>query len=94
MLEEDQCWVATTTHWPAYHSEAQSRCHERRSPHDKALWKVREAHQQVLEAACILELDIKRLSHEAENILHQCTCSLSGSCLQSRSLDRCKRSLS
>ena len=93
MLEEDQCGVATITHQPAGHPEAWSRSHERSSPHDEALQEASEAHQWALEAACILELDIKRLSQEAENILHWCPCSLSGSCLQSRSLNRQERSL-
>ena len=70
MLEEDHCSADAIAHQPACHPEAQSRSHKRRSPHDKALWEAREAHQQVLEAAHILELDIERLSQEAENILH------------------------
>ena len=70
MLEEDQCGVAAIAHQPAHHPETQSRCHERRSPHDKALWEGLEAHQWALEAAHILELDIERLSQEAENVLH------------------------
>ena len=70
MLEEDQCSVATITHWPVHHPEAQSRYHKRRSPHDNALQEAREAHQWALEVVHRLELDIKRLSQEVENILH------------------------
>ena len=94
MLEEDQCRVAAITHQPVHHPEAQSRSHERKEPHDKALWEAREAHQQALEATLMLELDIKRLSQEAENVLHQHPCSLSGSHLQSGSLDRHEKTLS
>ena len=92
MLEEDQHGVAAIAHWPACHPEAQSRSCKRRSPHDKALWEAREAQQWALEAAHILELDIERLNQEAENVLHQHPCSLSGSHLWSRSLNRHKRS--
>ena len=94
MLEEDQCGAATIIHQPVHHPEDQSRSHKRRSSHDKALQEAREAHQQVLEVPCILELDIERLGQEVQNSLHWCPLSLSGSCLQSRSLDRHERSLS
>ena len=70
MLEEDLCGVAVFGHQPVCHPEDQCRSHKRRSPHDKALQEAREAHQQVLEATCIMELDIKRLSQEVENVLH------------------------
>ena len=70
VLEEDQCWAATIAYQPACHPEAQSWSCKRRSPHDKAIWDAREAHQQALEATHLLELDIERLSQEAENILH------------------------
>ena len=45
MLEEDQHKVDTITHHTAHHPQAQPRSHKRRSPHDKALWQAREAHQ-------------------------------------------------
>ena len=94
MLEEDQCDGAAATPWPVCHPESQSRSHERRNPHDEALKEAREAHEQALEATHRLELDIKRLSQEVRSVPHQCPHSLSGSHLWSRSLDRCKRSLS
>ena len=94
MLEKDQCRAAAIAHWLACHPEVPSRSHKRRIPHDEALWEAREAHQQAVEATHILELDIKRLSQEVENIPHRHPCSVSGSCLQSKSLNRHKRSLS
>ena len=92
MLEEDQYGEAAVTHHPACHPEAWSRSHKRRNPCAEALLKAREAHQWALEAAHILELVIERLSQEAENVLHWHLHSLSGSHMQSKSLNRCKRS--
>ena len=77
--------------WPVCHPESWSRSCDRRNPHDEGLW---EAHQQALEVTCRLELYIERLSQEAGSVQHWHPCSPSGSHLQSRSLDRCKRSLS
>ena len=67
---------------------------QEKKPTQKALWKAREALQWALEAAHILELGIKRLSQEVENIPPWFPHSLSGSHLQHKSLNRYERSLS
>ena len=94
LQEEDQYGVAATTYQPFNQSEGLSWSHERRSQHDEALQEAREAHKQALEATHQLELDIKRLSKGVGNIKCQCPCSHSGSCWQSKTLDRWDRSLS
>ena len=70
--------------------ESQSR--SRRDQHGEALWEARETHQQALEAAHMLEHDIKRLSQGVEDAPYPCPCSCSGSHPQSKSLDRYLRS--
>ena len=58
-------WGYTTTPkedaWGAA-AEFQSRPRRREDPHDEALQKARETHQQTLEAVHMLECDIQRLS--------------------------------
>ena len=94
LQEEDQYRAAAATYQPFSQSESQSWSHERRGWHGKALQETREAHKQGLEATHWLEVDIERLGQGVVNVQHQCPCSQSDSCWQSKSLDRQDRSLS
>ena len=69
-------------------TRSQSRLRRREDPHDEALQEARVAHQRALEAAQVLESDIERLSQGLRDVQCACPNSCSGSCLQSRSLDR------
>ena len=51
---------------PIHQPEYQCRFQRREDLHNEALQEAREAHQQVLEAACMLELNIERLSQGVE----------------------------
>ena len=62
--------AAMATSQPICQLESQYRSRGRDVPHDEALREAREAHQQVLEAAHMLELNIERLSQEVENVQH------------------------
>ena len=77
---------------PICQLESHSRSQRREEPHDEVLQEAREAHQWVLEAACMLELNIERLSLGVESTQYQHPHSHSSSCLWSRSLDRHERS--
>ena len=88
LQEEDQYGAAAATYQPFSQPEGQSRSRERRRQHDKALQEAREAHQQALEAAHWLELDIERLSQGAGNVQCQYPHGHSGSHWQSKSPDR------
>ena len=81
LLEEDQCSATTSTDWPVCQLEARSRSCERRSQYEEALQEAREAYQRALEATHRLELDIKRLSQEVENVQPQCpTATVAAAC--------------
>ena len=90
MLKEDQ-WGASMATQPIPNWIPIQVLGERQ-PMQWGPWEAREAHQQALEAACMLELNIERLSQGVETIQHQCPYSHSSSHLQSRSLDRQERS--
>ena len=49
---------------PEAAAEPQSRPRRRENPHNEALWEAREAHQQELKAAHVLESDIERLTEQ------------------------------
>ena len=86
--------TVVATPWSSHRPESQSRSWGSDYPHNEALWKAREAHQWALEATHMLELNIERLTQGVESIQHWCPHSCSSSCHQSKSLDRCERSLS
>ena len=93
-LQEVDQYGAATAYQPFRQPEGWPRPLERRSQHDETLQEARETHQQVLEAAHQLELDIKRLNQEVGNVQCQHPCSCSDSHWWSKSLDRLERSLS
>ena len=82
--------AAAATTWPSCqtgpHSQ-RSQTGGRDCSHDEALWEGKEAHQWVLEAACMLELNIERLNKEADGVRCQHHCSHSH--FQGRSLEQC-----
>ena len=87
-------WVYSTaakeTQGPV--DEHQSRLTRRGDSHEEALWEARAAHQRELEAAQVLESDIKRLSQAMRDAPGTHSHSHSRSLLQSHSLDRQLRS--
>ena len=70
MLEESQRGATATTLQPSCQTESCSQSQGRDYPHDEALWEAREAHQWALEATHMLELNIDRLSKEADGVQH------------------------
>ena len=62
--------AATATLWPSCQTGSHSLSRGRDYPHNEALWEAREAHWWALEAACMLELNIDRLSQEVDGIQH------------------------
>ena len=82
---EEDTWGAVT--------KSQSRPRGREDQHEEACQEARAAHQRVLEAAQVLESNIKSLSQGLRDVQHTWSCSCSGSHLQSQSLDRWSRSL-
>ena len=66
-----------------------------KDPHNQALSEAREAYQRALEAAYLLEQNIKRLSWVANRVKSTaCQCSYSHSCSRGRPQERCAQSLS
>ena len=75
MLEEGQRGAAVATPQPSCQMESPSQSQGRHYPHNEVLWEARDAHKQVLEATHMLELNIDRLSKEADGIQcwHPCS---------------------
>ena len=70
MLEEDQWGAAVATFQPVCQLESQSQTQGRDDLHNEALREAREAHEQALEATCMLELNIEKLSQGLESAQH------------------------
>ena len=75
ILEEDQQGDTVATLWLVCQLESQSRSRRREDLHDEALREAREAHQWALEATCMLEQNIERLSQGVESTQYPCPCS-------------------
>ena len=78
MLEEGHRGAAMASPWPSCQTESCSWSWGRDYSHNEALWEAREAHQWALEATHMLELNIDRLTKEADG--DQCQCPHSHSC--------------
>ena len=68
MSEESQRGASAATLQPSHQTRSHSQFQGRDYQHDEALWEAREAHQWVLEAACMFEFNIDRLSQEVDGI--------------------------
>ena len=79
---------------PVHQLESWSRSRRREDPHGEALQVAREAHQGALEAAQMLECNIKRLCQGVGDAQYPHPHGHSSSHSWSKSLDRCQRSLS
>ena len=89
MLEEDQWGAAVATTQPSCQTGPHSQTQGRDCSCNEALWEAKEAHQQALEAACILESNIERWNKKADGARCQHPHSCSHSHFQGRSQERC-----